>query len=104
MTIPEFIREQAEVRANAALALVEPLEINGIKITAGCTKDGIEVEGGIGYLAKILGCEDEIQTKDEDYRYDDTQIHRTISFYLNGTRFYKTTFVKKENINDGNDN
>jgi hypothetical protein len=37
MTIAEFIKEQAKARAEAAQALIEPLEINGIKITAGCT-------------------------------------------------------------------
>ncbi len=96
MTINEFINEQAEIRAKAAQALMEPLEINGIEIKAGCTEEGIEVEKGIGFLAKALGCEDDLQTTDEVYRYDDSQIRRTISFCLNGTRFYKINYVKKE--------
>lgn len=95
-TITEFIKEQADARAEAAAVLAEPLEVNGIKISAGCTKGGIEVESGIGFLAKILGCEDKLLTTDEDYKYDDTQILRTIHFCLNGTRFYHTVYVKKE--------
>ena len=100
MTIAEFIKEQVEARANAAQVLSDPLEINGIKITTGCTNDGIEVSCGLEALAGILDCEDKIETVDEDYKYDLTLTHRTTYFDFNGTRFYKSTYVKKENADE----
>lgn len=100
MTITEFIKEQAEVRAKAAQMLAEPLKINGIEIDAGCTERGIQTDYGLEDLAKILGCG--IQTEDNDDRYDNTVIHRMTYIKVNGIRFYRTQYIKKENTNNGN--
>ena len=94
MTIAEFIKEQAKARAEAAAVLKTPLHINGIEINAGCTELGIEVDKGIDLLANTLVSE--VKTEDEDCKYDPTQIHRTIYFTLEGTRFYQNCYIKKE--------
>lgn len=94
MTINEFIKEQAKVRAEAGQALTEPLKINGIEIDAGCTEHGIQVSYGLEELAKILSCA--IQTEDKDDRYDNGMIRRMTYIDVNGTRFYKINYVKKE--------
>lgn len=100
MTIAEFIKEQVEARSAAAAVLIEPLEINGIKFDAGCTERGIQTDYGLEDLAKILGCG--IQTEDNDDRYDNTVIHRMTYIKVNGIRFYRTQYIKKENTNNGN--
>ncbi len=100
MTINEFIKEQAKVRAEAAQTLTEPLIINGIEIVAGCTEHGIQVSYGLEELAKILSCN--IQTEDKDDRYDNTAIHRMTYIDVNGTKFYHTQHIKKGTIDNGN--
>ena len=100
MTIAEFIKEQAKVRAEAAQTLTEPLKINGIEIDAGCTEHGIQVSYGLEELAKVLSCD--IQTEDRDDRYDNTAMHRMKYIDVDGTRFYYTQYIKKETINNGN--
>ena len=94
MTIREFITEQADIRAQAAKELTEPLEINGIEISAGCTKDGIELRGGIEKLADVLGTE--ILTQDEELTYDTGRFKRTSSFIFNGTVFYEYRYIEKQ--------
>ncbi len=94
MSIAEFIATQALTRASAAQSLIEPLEINGIKITAGCDEHGIEVESGIEKLAEILDVE--LKVEDEDYKYDEKMFRRKTTFIVGGTTFYKVSYVKKE--------
>ena len=98
MSIAEFIATQALTRASAAQSLIEPLEINGIKITAGCDEHGIEVESGIEKLAEILNAE--IKVEDDDYKYDEKMICRKKTFIAGGATFYKVSYVKKEGESD----
>lgn len=94
MKISEFIKEQAEARAKAAQALIEPLEINGIEILAGCTEYGIRVAKGIEQLADIL--ETDIKTAFEDCCYDTSKQVEHKYFIFNDTEFYSEKTVKKE--------
>lgn len=80
MTVSEFIKEQANMRAEAATVLADELEINGVRFNAGCDKNGIQVHG-IEKLAMILDHKIEIEPYGERYA--------TYFFYHNDTRFYE---------------
>jgi len=98
MTINEFIKEQVEERAEAAKKLSEPLEINGIQITAGCTSAGVVVDYGIEKLAERLGCD--ICVEYEEARYESKYTNRIRYFVVAGTRFYTNDFITREEPND----
>lgn len=80
MTVNEFIKEQADVRAEAAAKLSDELEINGVRFRAGCDNEGIQVYG-IEKLAMILDHKIEIEPYGEKYA--------TYFFHHNDTRFYE---------------
>lgn len=93
MKINEFITEQVNIRAKAALELTEALNINGITIHSGCDKDGIEVSEGIEELAAIVDAE--LSVTQHECSFDPTRITIIKEFWVYGSRFYFKDHPKK---------
>lgn len=86
MTISDFIKEQANERAEAAAKLAEELEINGIRFLEGCNGEGLQIYD-IEKLAAILGYEIQIEPYGGTYA--------TYFFYHNNVKFFERKFNVK---------
>ena len=91
ITVEEFIKNQAKERAHAASLLREPLEINGISIAAGSTKDGICVSYGIEILAKMLEVDVITEVKEKRVGW----VSGIRYFNYNDCRFYQSFYEPK---------
>ncbi len=88
MTVEDFVKEEVARRIKATVTLSKPLEINGIKISAGCDEDGIEICGGIYKLADILGVPVQLTSVKSSNSY----IQETTGFTIKGVRFYEVKY------------